>query len=151
MNKSYSGKLKHPKWQRRRLEILQRDNFTCQLCGDTETTLNIHHKEYHKGDVWEYEDNELITYCELCHIIVEYFKEEYVGEDVILVEKSKSQDIPTILNIVVLIRKGGKYLIYIMYFDMELNKLFYVVSISKEIVNRLSSIVNEYSEMLSNG
>lgn len=73
MNTTYSERLRHPKWQRRRLEILQRDNFTCQLCGDTETTLNIHHKEYHKGEIWEYEDDELITYCDHCHLLVHFF------------------------------------------------------------------------------
>lgn len=64
----YSMKLKNPKWQRRKAEIMLRDNFTCQICGDTETTLNVHHIRYVKGrEPWEYEDNELITLCEKCH------------------------------------------------------------------------------------
>ena len=45
----YSMKLKNPKWQRRKAEIMLRDNFTCQICGDTETTLNVHHIRYVKG------------------------------------------------------------------------------------------------------
>ena len=69
MNKSdYIKQIKSPKWQKRRLEIMQKDNFTCQICGDKESTLNVHHLVYHKGrNIWEYEDWELITLCEDCH------------------------------------------------------------------------------------
>ena len=64
----YSEKLKNPKWQKRRLEILSRDNWTCLVCGDTTSTLNVHHKWYEKGlDPWEYQDNCLATLCESCH------------------------------------------------------------------------------------
>lgn len=65
---SYGEQLKHPNWQRRRLEILQRDNFCCQSCYDNETTLHVHHKRYVKGRMaWEYTDRELVTLCEQCH------------------------------------------------------------------------------------
>jgi len=62
----YSEKLKSPKWQKRRLEILHRDNFTCQICGDAETELQIHHKTY-SGEPHEALDDELITLCKHCH------------------------------------------------------------------------------------
>lgn len=71
MNKekqSYAEMLKDPRWQRRKSEILTRDRFTCQLCGNKENTLHVHHKYYlenHKP--WEYGDNVLITLCEDCH------------------------------------------------------------------------------------
>lgn len=65
---SYSEKLKDPRWQRKRLEVLKRDNFTCQGCGETMETLHIHHLDYKKGcDPWDYDDSELITFCEKCH------------------------------------------------------------------------------------
>jgi hypothetical protein len=65
---TYAEKLKHPKWQRKRLEIMQRDDFTCQKCGDDENTLHVHHKKYKKGkEPWDYNDNDLITLCEKCH------------------------------------------------------------------------------------
>lgn len=68
MAKTYAEKLKHPKWQKRRLEILERDRFECQDCGDTETTLHIHHKIYRKNaEPWDYKDSELVTLCENCH------------------------------------------------------------------------------------
>jgi hypothetical protein len=68
--KSYSEKLKHPKWQRKRLEIMQRDDFKCKLCNDSETTLNVHHYEYGQGEPWDIEDSKLITTCEHCHSII---------------------------------------------------------------------------------
>lgn len=65
---SYVEALKSPKWQRKRLEVMQRDNFTCVRCQDTETTLNVHHKEYHRNKKpWEYEAEFLETLCETCH------------------------------------------------------------------------------------
>lgn len=68
MSKTYAEKLKDPKWQRKRLEIMQRDNFTCQICQDTETTLNVHHTVYSKGaEPWEYPPEQLITLCQPCH------------------------------------------------------------------------------------
>lgn len=73
---SYSDKLKHPKWQKKRLDILNRDKFTCQLCGDTEKTLHIHHLIYKsfQSDPWEVDDESLITYCNDCHELVEIYK-----------------------------------------------------------------------------
>lgn len=69
MNKSeYSQKLRDPKWQKKRLEIMQRDNFTCRKCGSKDKTLHVHHVEYHNGnDPWEYPDNYYLTLCFECH------------------------------------------------------------------------------------
>jgi len=65
---TYSEQLKHPNWQRKRLDVLQEAGFACDVCGDTETTLNVHHRRYVKGrKVWEYEINELQCLCEHCH------------------------------------------------------------------------------------
>lgn len=65
---SYSEQIKSPHWQKRRLQILQRDNFTCQICGSTEKTLHVHHLCYRKdAKIWDYPDNTLITLCEDCH------------------------------------------------------------------------------------
>lgn len=65
---NYSEQLKNPLWQKKRLEIMQNDNFTCQICGDKESTLNVHHLHYEKGKlIHEYDDKCLITLCEQCH------------------------------------------------------------------------------------
>ncbi len=64
----YAEKLKHPKWQKMRLKILERDKWKCKLCGDTETTLHVHHKYYKKdNEPWDYPEDSLITLCEGCH------------------------------------------------------------------------------------
>jgi hypothetical protein len=74
--KTYSEKLKHPKWQRKRLEIMQRDDFKCKLCNDTETMLQVHHLSY-DGEPWEVDNKELITLCEHCHAEIESLKKDH--------------------------------------------------------------------------
>jgi hypothetical protein len=65
---TYSEKLRDPRWQKKRLEIFERDNFTCKLCNDTESTLNVHHHYYENNkEPWEYPNESLITLCENCH------------------------------------------------------------------------------------
>lgn len=65
---SYSEQLKDPRWQRKRLEILQRDGFACRNCGDKEKELHVHHIVYIKGMApWEY-DQSLLTLCTDCHM-----------------------------------------------------------------------------------
>ena len=62
---------KDPRWQKKRLEIMQRDNFTCCMCDDTTSTLNVHHRKYILGrKPWEYEDEDFITLCEECHYLI---------------------------------------------------------------------------------
>ena len=68
----FQRQLSDPRWQKKRLQILERDEWTCKRCGDTETTLTVHHKSYRMDggkfvDYWDYEDKELITLCEYCH------------------------------------------------------------------------------------
>ena len=65
----YQKKLLDPRWQKKRLEILQRDNFSCQSCCDNKKTLHIHHKIYQNCDPWDYDDKYLITLCDECHYI----------------------------------------------------------------------------------
>ncbi len=65
---AYSEKLRDPRWQRRRLAILERDSFACVVCGDTQTTLHVHHVAYVRGrDPWDYSERALVTLCETCH------------------------------------------------------------------------------------
>ena len=62
----YSQKLKDPRWQRKRLEIFNRDNFTCQRCGNSNDMLAVHHISYNKNP-WESTNENLITLCSACH------------------------------------------------------------------------------------
>jgi phage terminase large subunit GpA-like protein len=72
---SYSELLTDPRWQKKRLEILNRDDFTCQMCGDKETTLHVHHNWYEKEKKpWEYKNKDLITLCKHCHELITPFQ-----------------------------------------------------------------------------
>ena len=65
---AYSDLLKDPRWQKKRLEIFSRDEWTCLSCGREDETLHVHHLAYLKGlDPWEYDNHFLVTYCEKCH------------------------------------------------------------------------------------
>lgn len=65
---SYAEKLADPRWQKRRLEIFQRDNWKCVSCGNTEMQLEVHHLDYFNGkQPWEYPDDMLVTVCRECH------------------------------------------------------------------------------------
>lgn len=69
---TYSEKLKDPRWQKKRLKVMGAADFKCQMCGDAEETLHVHHVNYRKGaKPWEYELHELRCFCEVCHKEVE--------------------------------------------------------------------------------
>lgn len=64
----YFEKLKDPRWQAKRLRIMDRDKFTCRSCGETAKPLHVHHSRYDKGrDPWDYSDCDLVTLCAGCH------------------------------------------------------------------------------------
>lgn len=66
--KNYSEQRLDPRWQKRRLEIMQRDDFKCTECCAEDKTLNVHHVYYTRGaDVWDYPDHALLTLCSDCH------------------------------------------------------------------------------------
>lgn len=71
--KTYAELLKDPRWQKRRLEILTRDKWTCRACDDTKETLHVHHLRYdYDIEPWEANDDDLVTLCETCHQGVHY-------------------------------------------------------------------------------
>lgn len=60
----YSDHLQTLKWEELRQDVLERDDFTCQSCGDT-YELQVHHKTYKRlgNEIMD----DLITLCEHCH------------------------------------------------------------------------------------
>lgn len=83
VKKTYSEKLKDPRWQKKRLEILERYEWKCKLCRRSDLELHIHHKEYKSSrQPWEYEDNNFVSLCKICHKIVESRKDEYTVVEV---------------------------------------------------------------------
>lgn len=109
---SYSEKLKDPRWQKKRLEILSRDEFTCRYCGAKTKTLHVHHFGYSKsGNPWDVDDLMLITLCEDCHyveemklpdIIIDILSVVRTGVDILEDEgvNAKSLFIPWIIEII---------------------------------------------------
>ncbi len=85
---SYIELLKDPRWQRKRLEIFQRDDWTCQANGEKGNTLNVHHKIYIPGlKPWEYENDLLITLCLECHEIETLNRSEIDARLILLFRK----------------------------------------------------------------
>lgn len=64
---TYREKLLDPRWQRKRLEVLERAGWACESCGDKESTLHVHHGCYGPGEPWEAPAGTLWCLCEACH------------------------------------------------------------------------------------
>lgn len=65
----FKQQYKHPLWQKKRIEALDVAGYACQCCGDEETQLHVHHRQYFKGRlIWEYGTDELEVLCEVCHM-----------------------------------------------------------------------------------
>lgn len=67
----YADKLLDPRWQKKRLKIFERDDWTCQECRETIKTLHIHHDKYTTKDPWDEPDENLVTVCLSCHEKIE--------------------------------------------------------------------------------
>jgi hypothetical protein len=100
----YQKKLLDPRWQKKRLEILQRDNFACRCCEDEKSTLHVHHLDYQRGkEPWDYENDDLITLCEYCHEVWTYiyktdFATEIISSIIRLHDNLEWQDIQKSIN-----------------------------------------------------
>ena len=65
---TYQQALRDPRWQKKRLEILEKAKFTCESCGESKKELHVHHLIYRRGKLpWEYEDPDLFCLCSSCH------------------------------------------------------------------------------------
>lgn len=79
---------KHPKWQKMRSFILERDEYTCQHCLDKDEQLHVHHQYYVKGrKPWEYPGFCYKTLCKSCHDLVKDGPNEYVMPWELIVEE----------------------------------------------------------------
>lgn len=65
--KNYGTLLQHPKWQKKRLKIFERDKWRCKKCGSTEKTLHLHHLKYTADLPWLEPSHNLQTLCGDCH------------------------------------------------------------------------------------
>jgi 5-methylcytosine-specific restriction endonuclease McrA len=82
--KTYADKLKDPRWQKKRLEIMQRDGFKCAACKNNENTLHVHHIRYiARKSPWEAPNRDLITLCDTCHEAWHFIDNSKFGWDII--------------------------------------------------------------------
>ena len=80
--------MKDPRWQKKRLEILERDKWRCQRCFDKDYTLVVHHKWYHKNtEPWEYDGECYVTLCEDCHTIFHKMFEGQMNSEIYIIYK----------------------------------------------------------------
>lgn len=63
---TYAEKLQDPRWQKRRLDVMQRADFQCEFCRNREMTLHVHHLKY-TGEPWEAPDEDLECLCKIHH------------------------------------------------------------------------------------
>jgi hypothetical protein len=77
-----ASKYSDSRWQKKRLEVMNRDGFKCKSCGaeGDGVTLNVHHSFYEKGlDPWAYDNDTLITLCEDCHEERHWMQQSILG------------------------------------------------------------------------
>jgi hypothetical protein len=70
---NYRDLLMDPRWQKKRLEILQARGFKCENCFDETTTLHVHHRYYisHRKP-WLYPDFCYQVLCTSCHDVIHH-------------------------------------------------------------------------------
>lgn len=69
---AYSDKLMDPRWQKKRLKIMERAGWKCECCGEDKETLAVHHLIY-SGEPWDAPDEDLECLCHTCHEFREDF------------------------------------------------------------------------------
>lgn len=68
MKTSYFDLLKDPRWQKKRLEVLNRAGWECEYCGEKKDTFHVHHRYYVAHRLpWDYPDFCFQALCKACH------------------------------------------------------------------------------------
>lgn len=139
---NYKDQLKHPQWQRKRLEILNRDDFTCQYCEDKETELHVHHKIYKNGKkAWEYPLSDYVSMCSYCHESIHIIKDTFgkIDYNKLLVRKMPKWATGE-YQLVFL----HKELFFVFTADPELKKIIAAYVLSHDKIMFIKNIIDEY-------
>lgn len=69
MNNDFFKSYQTAEWQRLKNRVLERDNYTCQICGEKSGLMQVHHITYKncRGKAYNAPMGDLITLCECCH------------------------------------------------------------------------------------
>lgn len=90
---SYIEKLQDPRWQKKRLEILEAADWKCATCECKTKTLHVHHKIYRKGwQPWDYPNEDLQALCKDCHLSVSETRKR-IDEAFALMDKADLQKV----------------------------------------------------------
>jgi len=135
---TYSELLRDPRWQKRRLQIMDRDGFQCQECFDDKKTLNVHHRRYIRNrDPWEYDDGDLVTLCEDCHT--------EIGKSKRALDKMLSSMTGFALNRMIGFAKGVAYLEMHGNDEVELDNYYQAVGFCQTMID--PTMTHELLEM----
>lgn len=67
---AYKNAYLDARWQKKRLEIMERDKWECLNCHDT-FQLSVHHLYYLPDtEIWDYDNECYVTLCDKCHKII---------------------------------------------------------------------------------
>lgn len=95
---TYQEQIKHPRWQKKRLEVLKVHKFKCQNCKGGEEELHVHHPYYKRGAmIWEYDKTELECLCHRCHKEAHAIDEQI--KKALAICRNKDQVLDFILNL----------------------------------------------------
>jgi len=146
--KSYGEKLKDPRWQKKRLEVLERDGWGCYECKDKESTLNVHHLVYESHDPWDTQNYLLRVLCNDCHkdypkIIKESMGDLLGFEDITLDEFNIIYG-HTFSLLYKIIGKEGCIALYEMFFDST-NANTEPEEMKAVLVNFFEKFINHYN------
>ena len=65
---TYVELLKDPRWQKKRLEVLNSNGWACEECSDSQSELHVHHGVYIPDNPpWDYPDSLFHCLCKNCH------------------------------------------------------------------------------------
>lgn len=135
-NSTYSDKLKNPKWQKKRLSVLNRDKWKCKLCGDADTNIQVHHTKYVGANPWDTPDEFLISICEHCHQVLHELKDE----EVVRVTKERMGDSLHIFA-------HTQYAVFLLYF-FNGSPITLITQIPSEIFKRVSKNIPKPKKIL---
>jgi hypothetical protein len=76
-NTEYANKLRDPRWQKKRLEVMEKAQWKCERCNASDKELQVHHGMYeYNKDPWDYDTSVLWCLCKRCHEAVTEMKRE---------------------------------------------------------------------------
>lgn len=141
----YAEKLKDPRWQQKRLKIFERDQWTCVLCGDKESTLHVHHEIYN-GEPWDAPEEYLKTHCEICHSVIECIKPritDYKQFSIIKIFKRITKDDQSSIQAIAKTIGESTYCIFFCEFDNRTRKSKILEFIPVSVLKTLASFFYE--------